>query len=171
MTGRGTGSGLALDRVAQTVLAPPLEAARTGSAERPRKPAVLACPTANAAERGKRFPRRRRRVRGTDHASTPTSAAAARTETWPPPDAPTSVRKAGGSKGGRSTPLPDRDVKRRVGWLSLRKVHQAAPADALEAAPGAPLEATAEDYQRSPARYAAQSSISRRRRSNRSVRR
>ena len=57
----------------------------------------------------------------------------------------------------------------RVGWLSLRKVHQAAPADALEAAPGAPLEAAAEDSQRSPPRYAAQSSISRRRRSNRSV--
>ena len=81
----------------------------------------------------------------------------------------------GGVRGGTAPRQPLPGIReawpQRVGWLSLRKVHQAAPADALEAAPGAPLEATAEDSQRSPARYAAQSSISRRRRSNRSVRR
>ena len=79
----------------------------------------------------------------------------------------------GGRGGGaHRQPLPGtREAwPQRVGWLSLRKVHQAAPADALEAAPGAPLEATAEDSQRSPAIYAAQSSMSRRRSSNRSVR-
>ena len=62
-----------------------------------------------------------------------------------------------GDRRGRShprQPLPGtREAwPQRVGWLSLRKADQAPYADALEAAPGAPLEAAAEGSQLSPAK-------------------
>ena len=61
------------------------------------------------------------------------------------------ARAVWGSKGAEP-PLASSNVAHWVSWLSVRKAHQTAPADALEAAPGAPLEAAVGGCQRSPAR-------------------
>ena len=74
-----------------------------------------------------------------------------------PPANSAGARVSGGSKGGGAIPrqpLPGtREAwPQRVGWLSPRKAHRAPRADALEAAPGAPLEAAVGGCQRSPGR-------------------